>query len=146
MKRTTMPWPARVPFLPALLAGVTVLTVLAGCSDHGDPLVPEDTVPQPDPVSFATEVQPIFDASCVGCHGAGGNGGLDLRAGSSRANLVGVPATGGGGDRVVAGDSAASVLYQKLTGVGGLMPPTGALPAAEVDLVATWIDEGALDN
>ena len=121
------------------------LILLAGCSDHGDPVVPENTIPDPGPVSFAAAVQPLFDASCVGCHGAGGSAGLDLRAGSSHANLVGVGSLGGG-TLVEAGDSAVSVLYQRLTGVGGTMPPTGALPAAEVDLVATWIDEGALDN
>jgi hypothetical protein len=119
--------------------------MLNGCSDHGDPVAAGGTSTDPEPVSFATEVQPIFEAGCVGCHGAGGNAGLDLRAGFSHANLVSVAAMGGG-TLVEAGDSAASVLYQRLTGVGGIMPPTGALPAAEVEIVATWIDEGALDN
>ncbi len=132
--------------------GITILALglvlLTGCSDHGDPVttVTDPGGGGPDPVSFASEVQPIFNANCVGCHGAGGNAGLDLREGLSRTNLVGMAAVGSAGDLVVAGDSAASVLYQRLSGVGGTMPPTGGLPATDIATVQTWIDEGALDN
>ncbi|MBU2500878.1 hypothetical protein KJ682_06075 [bacterium] len=131
-----------------LLAG---LAVLAACSDNGTEPQLDDSGGGGEPtVSFAADVQPIFDANCIGCHGAvGGNGGLSLAAGSSYDNLVGVPAQGYSGDRVVPGDPDASVLYRKLTGaqgVGGPMPPTGTLPPATVDPVRIWITEGALEN
>lgn len=43
-------------------------------------------------VDFESRIQPILDA-CTGCHGPTGAAGLDLRAGESYANLVGVSAT-----------------------------------------------------
>lgn len=138
-----------------VLAGLVVLALMAtGCSDQG-------TAPRIDgegggggggggaTVSYAADIQPIWDAACSGCHGRGGNGGLDLRVEVSYGNLVGAPAQGYAGTRVVPANPAASVLYLKLTGaggVGGLMPPTGGLDQASLDRVNTWITEGALDN
>ena len=141
--------------LQAALIGL-VLALGAGCADWGDdPAGPVDPPDPPDPpepppgVSFAADVQPIFDASCVGCHGVGGNGGLDLRQGASHANLVGAAATGSSLLRVQPGDPAASWLYLKLTGAqdaGTEMPPGSPLPAAQIDHVRVWIEEGAREN
>lgn len=128
-------------------AGLALVAVLAGCSDHGDPLT--TTIPggNNDPVSLSADVQPLLDANCVACHGVGGNAGLDLRPGVSYGNLVGVAANNGGGNLVVAGDKMSSVLYQRMTGSqGGVMPPGGALSTTAQDLVGQWIDDGALDN
>jgi Planctomycete cytochrome C len=129
------------------LSGILMLgtlIVFTGCSDEGDPIV----VPvQEEPISFSSDIQPIFDSSCVGCHGSGGNGGMDLRPGESYGNLVGIDAVGSSGFRVEAGNSAASFLVQRLAGsAGGVMPPDGPLPASTVEKVTTWIDAGALDN
>ncbi len=131
----------------AALLTLMIASALSGCSDHGDPLEVEGPPGGQDPVSFASDVQPIFDAQCLGCHGAGGNAGLDLRSGLSYANLVGVAANNSAGDLVVAGDGLASVLLQRLTGnPGGFMPPAGPLPESNQEIVADWIAEGALDN
>jgi mono/diheme cytochrome c family protein len=131
----------RVLFLGFLGLSAT----LAACSDDDDggPLDPG-----PTPVSYASEIQPIFDASCVRCHGEGGSGGLDLRPGDSHGNLVGVisqnyaPAV-----LVVAGEPTDSVLYEKIADTGrfgGVMPPgAGALPDEEIALIRRWIEEGA---
>lgn len=129
---------------PAVILGFLVL--LGGCSDEGeDPVNPGNG--GDDPVSFAAQIQPIFDANCVGCHGQGGNAGLDLRSGVSRANLVSVDAQASAGQRVVPGDARSSVLYLRLTGDGlGTMPPGGSLDATTLELVRRWIDEGAADN
>lgn len=132
------------------LAWMLVITAaaLAGCSDNGtDPAAPGGG--GDDPVSYAADVQPIWNANCVGCHGDGGNGGLDLRAPGSRGNLVGVDSAGWPGQRVVENEPDQSVLYLKMTGasgVGNLMPPTGSLGAGDLETVRTWIAEGALDN
>jgi mono/diheme cytochrome c family protein len=121
------------------------LFLLLGCSDEGQsPVGPGE---EAQDVSFAQQIQPIFDASCVGCHGIGGNAGLDLRPGFSHANLVGVAAQASTGTLVIPAASNTSVLYNRLTGNGlGLMPPGDALDSTTLDLVARWIDEGAQDN
>ena len=117
-----------------------------GCSDRGsDPAAPGGG--GPTPVSYAAEVQKIWNDHCIGCHGD--NAGLDLAAPGSRANLVGVASTNWGGVRVAAGDPAASVLYRKISGdsgVGDRMPQGGALATDDIETVRRWIAEGALDN
>ena len=128
--------------LPLILAG------LQACSDEGVAPPP----PEPAHISYAADIQPIFEARCVTCHAPTGQASfLDLMADQSHANLVGVDATVyPGSKRVVANDPEASVLYNKVadTGVfGGVMPPLGTtLTPAQVILISTWIDQGALDN
>lgn len=123
--------------LPLLLA--------VACSDEGDPVQPEG--PGEEAVSFTADVQPIFDAWCVGCHGAAGNGGLDLRAPQSHGNLVGVEATGYDAIRVVPSDPDISVLYDKVSGggrYGDRMPLGGPyLSAEQLGTVRAWIAQGA---
>jgi mono/diheme cytochrome c family protein len=127
---------------------LTASVLGTGCSDQGrDPTGPADGDGNETLVSFAQQIQPVFDQNCVGCHGAGGNAGLDLRPDLSHGHLVGVAAQASAGTLVVAGDAAGSVLYQRLTGDGlGIMPPDGALNTTTLDLVRQWIDEGAADN
>ena len=129
-----------------ILVVLGLIVTLAACSDDDDDGGNGGPV-GPGPVSFDTDIQPILDSGCVGCHGDGGNAGLDLRAGVSYANLVGTvsqnyaPAL-----RVVAGDPEASVLQEKVadTGTfGGLMPPRGQLASEDVELIRRWIAEGA---
>lgn len=127
--------------------GIMAALALGGCSDNGTDPVPDGGGGDGATVSFATDVQPIFNANCVGCHGA--NGGLDLSAGNSYGNLVGVTSPTYGTVRVVAGDGGASLLLSKMrgeAGTGNVMPPTGALPNDTLDVVERWIDEGAEDN
>lgn len=105
-------------------------------------------------IRFSADVQPIFDASCTGnaCHGGimpAEN--LDLTAGVAHGELVGIPA-GQCGDRlrVAPGNPDASYLIAKLRGVdlcsGTRMPKTGSLPASQIQTIADWIAQGALDN
>ena len=107
--------------------------------------------------TFATIQKKIFDASCATptCHGAAAaSGGLDLAAGSSYGNLVGVPAANpgaqaGGVLRVAPGNPDASFLLQKVLGnitpiEGVKMPLVGRpLSPAELDLIRRWIAAGA---
>lgn len=89
----------------------------------------------------------VFDLSCVGCHGAGGQS-PDLRADAVLASLVDVEsATYPGRALVVAGDAEASLLFRKVHGPaadeGARMPFGDTLDVELVDLVRTWIDGGA---
>jgi hypothetical protein len=54
------------------------------------------SVPPDDEVSFANDVQPVFDRRCTGCHNPiSHTGGLDLTEGNSYAMLVNVPTSTG---------------------------------------------------
>jgi len=100
-------------------------------------------------ISFAEDVQEIFDGECWFCHPA--NGDLDLGIGMSHAELVNVEAANYSPNmRVVPYDTAASVLYHKIIddNLYGLKMPPGALnlTVQEKAIITTWILEGALDN
>ena len=87
-------------------------------------------------VDYATDIQPIFNNSCTSCHG--NSGGLSL---SSYDNLM-------SNNVVVAGNHADSELYNRITlpeTANGDMPPAGSLSQSDIDLIAQWIDEGALE-
>lgn len=101
-----------------------------------------------------TEVQAkVFSPSCglsSVCHASPGGGNLILEEGKSYAELVGVPSDGTGDILVIEGDSANSYLMAKLNGDAGIagfpMPQGGGLDPSMVQLVADWIDAGALDD
>jgi len=104
-------------------------------------------------VSFANDIQPIFNANCAGslCH-AGNRpaGGLSLDPGRAYSNLVGV-ASDCGNVRVAPGLPEASYLINKLTGVGmckgNRMPlRLPALSNATIDVMRAWICGGAPNN
>ena len=128
-----------------ILVVLGVSIAVAGCSDDDDGNGTMD--PGPTPVAYATEIQPIFDAECVRCHGEGGNGGLDLRPGVSRDNMVGIESQGyAPALRVVAGSPSTSVLHEKVADTGAFgtaMPPSTGLSSGEVELIRRWIEEGA---
>lgn len=94
-------------------------------------------------------VRETFDAECVTCHSAAAAlGGLDLET-DPHAAIVGVESAGSPGRTlVVVGDADGSLLFRKLAGTqagdeGGLMPPTGQVSDAVLDLFRDWIEAGA---
>lgn len=92
-------------------------------------------------VEFARDIQPIFEKSCYGCHGAA------QQMGALRLDVKGLALKGGlSGKTIVPGRSTESTLYQRVAGIGdqARMPMGGeALPAAQIELIRTWIDQGA---
>ncbi len=100
-------------------------------------------------VSFAKNVQPIFDRSCTSCHG--GSAGMFLDEGESYANLMNVQAQKGctSEKRVLPGNSSASVLFKRISGTScGTQMPKKAPPLSpgEIQLIRDWIDQGAPNN
>jgi ankyrin repeat protein len=90
----------------------------------------------PAKVDFAQDVLPILRQNCVPCHGPSQqNSGLRLDRKSSVINRRGV----------VPGSSENSFLYHRISGAafGMQMPPTGPLRAEQIDIIKTWIDQGA---
>ena len=88
-------------------------------------------------VDYETEIQTIFNNSCTSCHQYGSQNGLNLTA------YAGVMNGGNSGVAVVAGDHANSLLWQRVE--NGSMPPSGNLSSDQINLIAQWIDEGALE-
>ena len=91
--------------------------------------------------SFSADVLPILEARCAGCHGQ--LGGWDASTYESVIN------SGVNGPAVVPGDPEASPLAQKLLGtqtLGGIMPPSGALPDELIQVILEWIAAGARNN
>lgn len=95
----------------------------------------------------------VFTPTCATatCHSGGApDGGLDLSAGNSYANLINVPsvaANANGLDRVEPGQPDNSFLIHKLENTGnvGVMPPGNMLPQADIDVIRLWITNGAAE-
>ena len=89
-------------------------------------------------VDFGRDVLPVLQQNCVGCHGPTQQlSGLRLDRRSSVFKA--------GARRVVPGSLDNSFLYHRLIGseAGLPMPPTGALPPDQINLIKTWIEQGA---
>src|SRR5439155_18869299 len=92
----------------------------------------------PPPALFETDVQPLFKAKCLRCHGdKARKGDLDLRTHAS------VLKGGESGSVVLPGNPEKSLLYEKVR--SGVMPPSkkDPLSEAEVALIRRWIEPGA---
>ena len=88
---------------------------------------------------FQARVKPVLESKCFGCHLTEPQGGL--RMDSLEALLKG----GKSGPALVKGDAEASLLVKAVRYQHDLkMPPTGALPASEVDDIVQWISDGAV--
>jgi hypothetical protein len=110
---------------------VSVLLLLAG----GNPSFQEAKV------DFARDIEPIFKATCLKCHGAEKPKG-QFRIDSKPHALKG----GISGTAIVPGKGAASNLVKLLLldDPDERMPrKTAALPKEKIDLIRRWIDEGA---
>ena len=110
--------------------GATALLVLPRCGGSAEG------------VSFARDVQPIFDRKCVQCHPVSYPY-LDLRQGRSYDQLVRVSArTRPAFERVLPGRPELSYLLTH--------PPDpdlqGLLTDKDLELITRWIEEGAMNN
>ena len=93
-------------------------------------------------INYESQIQPIFNTNCVSCHTPGGSATLDLTS------YNGVMTGGWTGPAITAGDHVNSLLYQRLIlpqYTAGSMPPNVPLSQAQIDLIAQWIDEGAVN-
>lgn len=132
----------------AFLAALTLATPgparagigATGCDDL-------EAIAETPAVDFQSAIQPIFDNTCIGCHGASGPAGLDLRAGESYDELVGIISTTNTSRlRVEAFSPETSALFLAVNcdspgGPGFRMPGTDPQQRA---LIRDWIAQGAL--
>ena len=93
-------------------------------------------------VDFTKDIQPIFEQTCIKCHGREKQKGK-LRLDSKEATLKG----GKDGVAIVPGDAAKGELYKRITlpkGHDDIMPNEGEpLTKAQTDLIKDWINQGA---
>jgi hypothetical protein len=91
-------------------------------------------------VDFSKEIKPIFEASCIKCHGRGKDkGGLRL---DTRETLL---KGGDSGLAVIPGKSAESLLIALVQGfdADSIMPKKGSrLTPEQIGLLRAWIDQG----
>src|SRR5262245_34793476 len=128
--------------MKALAATLSVL-LLAAPFDSGLPALAQgkqDGAPAPK-VDFVRDVQPIFKASCVECHGAKkpkASFRLDSKAHALKGGI--------GGKAILPGKGAESPLIKLLlsTDADERMPrKADPLPKAKIELLRAWIDQGA---
>ena len=132
------------------LAGCRSTPVHSSCASgsYCDPLGDCTVAP-----TFTDVYTTVFAGRCGPCHTTSGSpgGGLSMATQTlAYVVMVGVAAEcGTGNERVVARDSARSLLWRKVSAVdlcGDVMPRMSmTLSAAQIALIARWIDGGALD-
>lgn len=106
-------------------------------------------------VSFSQAVAPILRTQCATCHMTGDEpGGMQLYPSAAHRSLVGVASRESPLQRVAPGEPEQSYLLHKLRGthleVGGqgvqmpfAQPP---LPEESLQLIRSWIEQGAKNN
>lgn len=111
-------------------------------------------------MSYAGNIQPLFDKNCAMCHQVGGSAGftnLWLNQGISWGRLVDQLATQPTtstfptGTRVIPFNASSSELYKRASGIGlplvYRMPPNGPfLSNPDTDMIKVWIDMGAAND
>lgn len=156
----------RSPVLLASVAATLVTTLAAAPFANAQPAPPaapsSSPVALPPPstrtdVTYAADIRPIFEVSCLRCHGADhAKGGIHLDT------LEGTLKGGEDGKIILPGDSANSALVLAVARVNersamppirkprpGGPPPSGNHPPAQpltpeqVGLIRAWIDQGA---
>ena len=93
-----------------------------------------------DSVSYADDVRPILESRCGSCHM-----GLFVSAGLHMDTYASLMTGSQHGPVIVPGKADDSLLVKKL--LEGKMPKRGPkLTPAQIQIIADWINAGALDN
>src|SRR6267378_124840 len=125
---------------------VALAAWLVGCTAARAGITPEQAAQLPAPanhlVNFSKEIKPIFEATCIKCHGRGKDKG-GLRLDTRETFLKG----GDSGPAVLSGNSAQSLLIELVQGFDpdNVMPKKGSrLTAQQIGVLRAWIDQGAV--
>jgi hypothetical protein len=98
--------------------------------------------------TLSGDVQPIFNAQCVQCHGGPQpQDGLDLQAGKAWGSTVNVSSIECGTNYVTPNEPSQSYLVNKVTGIhicsDDQMPLGGMFPMAQMQTIIDWVCSGA---
>lgn len=137
--------------LNALVATLSLAIVTAVAADKGKkPAVDASKLPPVSTksnVTYAADIKPMFEKSCVRCHGE-----QKPKAHLRLDSLEGIQKGSEDGKVVIPGDSAGSVLVHNISHLGDpddYMPPPhnkagiGPLSNDQIGVVRAWIDQGA---
>lgn len=125
--------------LPGVVLAAAAITIMTGC--YKDKTVIFDTGTEiTRPVSFASDIIPIFTNSCSlsGCHNSGGKS-PDLSAANAY-NSLSV------GSFYNITDAESSTIYQWMTGKKSTPMPVGGINKDYNALILAWIKQGAQNN
>ncbi len=129
-------------------AAVALIAVSSALVPAPRPAAAQGAVSHPVPapaVSYADQIQPMFDNRCVRCHGGVDEGERRLEAGLDLMSYEGLLAGSEFGTVIEAGDTEGSILLEMVE--AGDMPEEGdPATAEEIELLRTWIAEGAENN
>ncbi|MCC6371250.1 MAG: hypothetical protein IT236_09620 [Bacteroidia bacterium] len=83
-------------------------------------------------VSFASNITPIINTNCVGCHG-----GTNISGNINLSNYAGIQSA-----------AASGKLYNAVAQNGAAisMPPSSKLSACDIKKIKTWVDDGSKNN
>ena len=134
-----------IKFTAVALAATFGLAAVASADDMADRLPPASTKAG---VTYAADIKPILDVSCVKCH-SGDKPKAKLKLDSLENALKGAK----DGKVIVPGDSAKSLMVQAAAHAtkdhDQWMPPLhnraniGPLTPEQIGLIRAWIDQGA---
>lgn len=117
-----------------ILVALILITGVAGLASCEKYSYTERPVDPNTPWHLSTDIQPIFNANCVTCHG--GVQTPDLRTGKSFSALT-------KGKFVVPGDGVNSILYIQITTNSAHIPRATDQQKLQI---LYWINQGALNN
>ena len=125
------------------LASVAVLLLLTVTQAAAEDAAMTNTLANVRAIDFNAEIRPIFEQSCVRCHGAARPKG-GFRLDNYESFLKG----GNNGPAVFPGDSTNSPLIHYVARIDpdSAMPPEGdgdPLTPAQIELLRKWVDQGA---
>lgn len=112
------------------LVGITLfaILILSSCIYENR----EDLVTQPQVVSFSADVEPIIQSQCTSCH--------------NRPSPSGSTPLENYDDLKAIGTDGRLINVLKAENGFGIMPQTGSLPADQITLIETWVNDGMPNN
>lgn len=119
--------------------------IASSCLQNVEDITITDTVSE---ISYSQDIQPIFNSNCTSCHGSVRNGNLAMRNYNELMSGSGIRY---GTDLIIPGNASESGLIDSVepNPESGIMRmPQGGpyLTPNQIQLIRTWINEGALNN
>ncbi len=136
----------RYGFLSVIAFPLGMGLTLQGGLGTAEPVAPDHVTARVLDVSFADEVAPILNANCIKCHGGPpDDGDVILEAGLNLTSYETVMAGSEYGSVVEPGNPDDSMMITLIQ--DGDMPEEGGpLSPEDIEVIRTWIAEGAKDN